>query len=693
LILTSATPHNGRKESFANLIRMIEPVAIARSGEYGKEDVAPYYVRRFKQHIEDADMRAQFQERKVLRHGAQLHAVEEDLLSASQASRFSSMSGGDDRQDHLFAIQLLKSFLSSPAAMLSSVRNRVAVLDERLSLDKPKRGLQDDRAFLVELVAPLERILGEKLDSKYAALTTLLDSMKWKGRSRDERIVIFAERIHTIEYLIERLTEDYGLKEGAVARFDGSLGDTEQQQTIEDFGKEDSKVRLFITSDAGSQGVNLHYYCHRMVNYDIPWSLITLEQRNGRIDRFGQQETPHIHYLVSESANAEIKTDLHIIGKLVEKEEEVHRTLGDAASVMKLYDANQEEHKVEKALLEGNVTHLDGGFDTAGLFGDEDDITESLEVEDPIDAQVSVYKNEADYYRELLRQLESDGQLPAGVVQDKLDDGVVEVFHHPEFKRLLRGMPPEAIPAKDQPFRLTLDAEMVEKAIARARKKEGAWADAQILYDLHPLARYFMTKLEARVDRNEALVAEVMTLPYDTAWFVFHGQVANGLGHPVVSEFFVLPVGYSEGNMVERPLSIDAFIERFGLQDDLRNLDIDGEEIATLQALLPDAIDFAQEYHMKGAQAKRAQEFEADLQDYEQRLKDWEDAARHQLRMDFPEEEKVTGFRKYRREQAAEHITSVVEREEKFYDQLLALDQDAHLRVLAVLFNHEAPRS
>ena len=133
-------------------------------------------------------------------------------------------------------------------------------------------------------------------------------------RSKRVDIRKLGERIDTISYLIQRLTEDYDLKEDAVARFDGSLGDTEQQQVIEDFGKEDSKVRLFVTSDAGSQGVNLHYYCHRMVNYDIPWSLITLEQRNGRIDRFGQNNTPYIHYLVSESAVKGTKTDLHIIG-------------------------------------------------------------------------------------------------------------------------------------------------------------------------------------------------------------------------------------------------------------------------------------------------------------------------------------------------------------------------------------------
>jgi superfamily II DNA/RNA helicase len=119
----------------------------------------------------------------------------------------------------------------------------------------------------------------------------------------------------------------------------------------------------------------LHYYCNHLYNYDIPWSIITLDQRNGRIDRFGQTKTPYIFYLLADSEIKGLKTDLHILKRLAEKEDEKYKTLGDAGAIMGLFDSKKEELKVQKTMMTGNVEAVfekasDEDFDYTSLFDD-----------------------------------------------------------------------------------------------------------------------------------------------------------------------------------------------------------------------------------------------------------------------------------------------------------------------------------
>ena len=124
-------------------------------------------------------------------------------------------------------------------------------------------------------------------------------------------------------------------------------------QIVEDFGKQDSPVRILLATDVASEGVNLHFFCNHLVHFDIPWSLITLEQRNGRIDRYGQDRTPHIVYLVTRAKTEGVRDDLRILDRLIEKEEAAYKNIGDAATILKLYDAKQEEDHVEAGLSAG----------------------------------------------------------------------------------------------------------------------------------------------------------------------------------------------------------------------------------------------------------------------------------------------------------------------------------------------------
>ena len=84
----------------------------------------------------------------------------------------------------------------------------------------------------------------------------------------------------------------------------GGLPDDEQQRVVERSSRSDAPVRVLVTGDVASEGVNLHAQCHHLVHFDIPWSLIRIEQRNGRIDRYGQQHPPRITALLLDPATS-----------------------------------------------------------------------------------------------------------------------------------------------------------------------------------------------------------------------------------------------------------------------------------------------------------------------------------------------------------------------------------------------------
>jgi SNF2 family DNA or RNA helicase len=682
LVLTSATPHNGKKENFANLINMIEPTAIPRSGAFDKTHAEPYFVRRFKNDILDDKVRANFQERQIIKKSIKLSNEENDFLEYQQTLKFKAIEDvkeGKSKDDFLFSIGIFKAFMSSPLAALVSIERRLEKLNKSKS---ESEYLEENKEILIELRDKLKLIIASNADSKYKQLKSTLIELGWSGKVKDDRYVIFAERIDTLTYLQDKLSKDFNLSEGSIQFFHGGLSDTDQQAIVEDFGKEDSKVRILLCSDAGSQGVNLHFFCNRMFNYDIPWSLITLEQRNGRIDRYGQKDTPFIYYIIAESEIKGLKTDLHILEKLITKEEEVYKTLGDSGSVMQLYDSQLETKKIEAAIENQNEEYLEEKeeFDFNTLF--EDETTPSVITDSPFENNISIYPNDKKFYAELFEQLVSSKQIKNNEVV--VSDGYLEIQNTKDLNQILFDLPMESKPEINGLFRLTLDKDVVQKSIEDARKKKGEWAEFQMLYELHPVVRYFMTKLEASVNKDTALVARSKIFPADTAWFVFQGQVANNLGQPLVADFLVVGLK-KDGSLFRKPLQLEDFIDEFKLKENIYTEEITEEHLSHLTSILPDAIDLA-DHQMIEMQQEVEEKMEIKLKAYQDKVERWHSEAQSQLEIDF-EDKTESGYWGKIKDNKQREIETILNRTSQYYKDMLSLYGDPYLKTLAVFYN------
>ena len=358
LILASATPHNGDPKSFAELIRLLEPTAVRADGNLDEEAVRRLVIRRHRHSDEVRDVvGGRWKERLTPVNRLVAPSPAEDAVAGELSSTWlhraddATPPGGrkaGSRGDALFAWTLAKSFLSSPSALIQTI-------DERLR----RRG---SRAAGSGATSTEHRALTRLRELAVAANTT--DSGKYQAllaelrrigisRSSTERVVVFAERIATLTWLAEHLREDLRLPEEAVRVMHGSLSDVEQQEIVEQFRQAHTPVRVLVTGDVASEGVNLHAQCHELIHYDIPWSLIRIEQRNGRIDRYGQSVSPQITTLLLDPSDPCFSGDVRVLTRLMEKEDQAHRALGDAASLMGLYSGEKEEAAIREALAAG----------------------------------------------------------------------------------------------------------------------------------------------------------------------------------------------------------------------------------------------------------------------------------------------------------------------------------------------------
>ena len=599
MIMLSATPHDGRAKSFASLMNMLDPTAIANPDDYTPDDIKGLCIRRFKKDVKD-QVGGSFLEREIHLERCHASAREEYAYEVFSEMQLQMDVGRERGNGHLFKTSLEKSLFSSPAACIKSI-------DARLSKLNKKYGFGDikDIGKLETLRDALQRIKPEDF-SRYQILLKLLNdkSYGWNKNATDDRVVIFTERIETMKYLAENLRHDLGLKENAVQEISGGMSDAEQQSIVENFGRTESPIRVLVASDVASEGLNLHYLSHRLIHFDIPWSLMVFQQRNGRIDRYGQQKRPDIRYMMIESDNKRIKGDMRIIEILVQKEEQALKNIGDPSLLLGKFTIEDEELVVIDAIERGADVKefekiLDSGEEEFDPFealmaaaGDEDEnyIQQSKTVND------ETLFSDIDYLSYALSYLNQKESHPV----EKLNTvSGLDIKLTEDMRRRLKALvPEEALPAGET-LRLSDDKKFCMQEMMRSMQNnmaETAWPKTQYLWQMHPLFTWVNDKAGLLFDRGQAPLIRIPNkLSDNEIIYIVSGSIPNRKSTPLVDEWFGLL--YCNGKYV-RTMDMNEVIQKTGIRN--ANLTNPGntteKDAADAEALLNDVVDHAKAY-------------------------------------------------------------------------------------------------
>ena len=312
MLLLSATPHQGKSDAFRRLIGFLDADALPGDDAISREAVAPFVIRTEKRRAIDAEgnplFKPRFTQLVPIEWGA-AHSEQRALYDAvTEYVRDGYNRAIKEKQTAVGFLMILMQRLitSSTAAIRTSLERRLAVLDlpqGQLSLFPEDvgddwsalngqqqldtilktrlKGLKDERKEVELLLSATRRCEASGPDVKAEALLQRIQQQQREENDPTLKVLIFTEFVPTQAMLADFL-EHRGF---TVVSLNGAMDLEERRQAQRRFATD---AQILISTDAGGEGLNLQF-CHVIVNYDLPWNPMKIEQRIGRVDRIGQK--------------------------------------------------------------------------------------------------------------------------------------------------------------------------------------------------------------------------------------------------------------------------------------------------------------------------------------------------------------------------------------------------------------------
>ncbi len=318
LLLLTATPHNGKTEPFLRLVRLLDEQAFPNYKSIVKEQVAPYLIRSEKREAIDNNGNLLFKKRYthlVELHWDERHSLQRQLyemVSSYVSKTYDKVRRNRKKNMCLIFLMIImqRMVTSSTAAVRQSLERRLHVLLEEETrantmseADLDERDIEDgdadateaislDRTAEIEelkmIISTAKQAAFQHHDVKVDALFDTIDELQSEDPA--QKIILFTEFVGTQVYLKE-LLESRGY---SVSVLNGSMDIEERNNALNEFK---TSTGIFISTDAGGEGLNLQF-ANIIINYDLPWNPMKIEQRCGRADRIGQQRDVHIYNMI-----------------------------------------------------------------------------------------------------------------------------------------------------------------------------------------------------------------------------------------------------------------------------------------------------------------------------------------------------------------------------------------------------------
>lgn len=322
VLLLSATPHQGKTDSFHRLMNLLDTDAFPDEESVSRDRVAPFVIRTEKRRAIDAEGKPLFKPRRTQMVPVQWesrHQLQQLLYEAvTDYVREGYNQALREKKRHIGFLMILMQRLvvSSTRAIRTTLERRLEVLKtgERqasLRLDEYENGsegtedidelydmdgqelldellkshvsaLQSEGSHVETLLEAARKCEQAGPDAKAEALIDWVYQLQADENEPDLKVLIFTEFVPT-QQMLKEFMEARGI---SVVTLNGSMDMDERQRAQDTFR---GKTRVLVSTDAGGEGLNLQF-CHVIVNYDLPWNPMRIEQRIGRVDRIGQNK-------------------------------------------------------------------------------------------------------------------------------------------------------------------------------------------------------------------------------------------------------------------------------------------------------------------------------------------------------------------------------------------------------------------